>query len=282
MHRYAVLTAIATFLLLLAGSLVTSTDSGLAVPDWPLSYGLWFPPMVGGILFEHGHRMIAGLVGLMILGLAAWLWGAEPRAWVRRLGYAAACAVLLQALLGGLTVLLLLPAAVSIAHACVAQLVFGLMVSLAGVTAPGWGRGLPPSAGAEATSMLQRLGTILVVAVFLQILLGAVIRHTGLGVWGHVAGAVVVVGLGHALSARVKRTLPMTHPARAHAARLLWLLTAQVVAGVVVWRHRDWLGWRTLHVATGALILAQAVVLMWMARSHARPVSGTLGGVRHL
>ena len=70
LHRYASLTAVATFGLLIAGGLVTSTDSGLAVPDWPLSYGTWFPPMVGGILYEHGHRMIAALVGLMILGLA--------------------------------------------------------------------------------------------------------------------------------------------------------------------------------------------------------------------
>src|SRR3990167_2457625 len=126
LRRYAQFTAIATFVLLIAGGLVTSTDSGLAVPDWPLSYGMWFPPMVGGIFYEHGHRMIAGVVGLMILGLAAWLWMRETRRWVRVLGYSAAGAVVLQALLGGLTVLLLLPPSVSIAHACLGQGVFVL------------------------------------------------------------------------------------------------------------------------------------------------------------
>src|SRR3990167_4055149 len=105
MHRYAVLSSAAMFLLILAGSLVTSTDSGLAVPDWPLSYGMLFPPMVGGIFYEHGHRMIAGLVGLMIAILAVWLWRVEPRRWVRRLGVSALGAVVVQALLGGLTVL---------------------------------------------------------------------------------------------------------------------------------------------------------------------------------
>ena len=89
------MTTVATFVLLVAGSLVTSTDSGLAVPDWPLSYGTWMPPMVGGIRYEHGHRMIAGVVGVMIFVLAGWLWRVEPRGWVRRLGLAAAGAVIL-------------------------------------------------------------------------------------------------------------------------------------------------------------------------------------------
>ena len=78
-YHYAVLTAVVTWLLLIAGGLVTSTDSGLAVPDWPLSFGMWFPPMVGGVLYEHGHRMIAAVVGLMILALAVWVARAEPR-----------------------------------------------------------------------------------------------------------------------------------------------------------------------------------------------------------
>ena len=140
LHRYATLTAAATFLLLAAGSLVTSTDSGLAVPDWPLSYGTWMPPMVGGIRFEHGHRMVAGVVGLMIAALAVWIARREPRRWVRRLGASALACVIAQALLGGLTVLLLLPPSVSIAHACLGQAVFCLVVSLAWGTAPGWGK----------------------------------------------------------------------------------------------------------------------------------------------
>ena len=93
LHRYAVLTACATLLLIVAGGLVTSTESGLSVPDWPLSYGRLMPPMVGGIFYEHGHRMVATTVGLLTIGLVIWLSRREPRAWVRRLGWAALGAV---------------------------------------------------------------------------------------------------------------------------------------------------------------------------------------------
>ena len=99
------LTAAAGFLLVIAGGLVTSTGSGLAVPDWPLSYGTLFPPMVGGIRFEHSHRVIAATVGLMTLVLTLWVLFADRRRWVRRLAIAALALVVLQGLLGGLTVL---------------------------------------------------------------------------------------------------------------------------------------------------------------------------------
>src|SRR6202166_872841 len=108
-HRFAVFTACCTFLLLIAGALVTSNDAGLSVPDWPLSYGSLTPPMVGGIFYEHGHRVIASFVGLLSIVLAVWLWRVEPRRWVRRLGWAALGAVVAQGLLSGLTVLFFLP-----------------------------------------------------------------------------------------------------------------------------------------------------------------------------
>src|SRR4029077_2111266 len=119
--------AACTVLLLLAGSLVTSTGSGLSVPDWPPSYGgnvFTFPPSmwVGGILYEHGHRLIASAVGFFTIVLAVTLWSSEPRPWVRRLGAAALAAVILQGLLGGLTVRFFLPAPVSTAHAGLAEI----------------------------------------------------------------------------------------------------------------------------------------------------------------
>lgn len=104
-HRFAVFTGCCTFLLLIAGALVTSNDAGLSVPDWPLSYGSLLPPMVGGIFYEHGHRMIAASVGLLSIVLAVWLWRVETRRWVRWLGVAALGAVIAQGILGGLTVL---------------------------------------------------------------------------------------------------------------------------------------------------------------------------------
>src|SRR5262245_1879863 len=119
LHRYTRLLVAATLLLLVAGGMVTSTGSGLAVPDWPTTYGqnmFSFPlgKMVGGIFYEHGHRLIASTVGLLTIGLVVWLWRVEPRRWVRRLGLAALAAVILQGVLGGITVLYFLPDGVSI------------------------------------------------------------------------------------------------------------------------------------------------------------------------
>src|SRR5262245_8857817 len=127
-HRFAVLSACCTFLLVIAGGLVTSTDSGLAVPDWPLSYGQVMPPMVGGIFYEHGHRMVATFVGFLTVVQTIWFWRKEPRRWVKFLGVIALCAVVIQGLLGGLTVLFLLPTAISVLHATLAQIFFSLMV----------------------------------------------------------------------------------------------------------------------------------------------------------
>src|SRR6187200_535590 len=113
LHKFARYVAASTVLLILAGSFVTSTDSGLSVPDWPTTYG-WnmftFPPSkwVGGIFYEHGHRLIASTVGFLTIILAVWLWIAEPRRWVKRLGVIALGTVVFQGLLGGLTVLFFL------------------------------------------------------------------------------------------------------------------------------------------------------------------------------
>src|SRR5213594_4862908 len=132
LHYYATFVAFATFLLIIAGALVTSNDAGLSVPDWPTSFGSFrMPRMVGGVKYEHGHRMIAGTVGLLNVLLAVWLWKTDERKWVRRLGGIAVLAVVAQAVLGGITVLFYLPAPVSVGHACLAQLFFSITVSLA-------------------------------------------------------------------------------------------------------------------------------------------------------
>src|SRR5204863_1592087 len=98
-HLLACVLVGATLALIFVGALVTSTGSGLSVPDWPLSYGRLMPPMVGGIFYEHGHRMVATTVGLLTVILAVWLGRREPRAWVRRLGYGALAAVVAQGVL---------------------------------------------------------------------------------------------------------------------------------------------------------------------------------------
>ena len=131
-------TAGATLLLVFIGSLVTSTGSGLAVPDWPLSYGMLFPPMVGGILYEHGHRMAAAAVGLLVVIQAVVLSWRESRRWVRVLAWLAVAVIMIQGGLGGLTVLLLLPTPISMTHAVLAQSLLLLLVYLAYTQSHEW------------------------------------------------------------------------------------------------------------------------------------------------
>lgn len=200
--------AACVFLLLIAGALVTSTQSGLAVPDWPLSYGKVMPPMVGGILYEHGHRLVAAAVSTLVgLELGALLFFLEGRKTVKRLAAAAFAAILLQALLGGLTVLFLLPPAISSAHAALAEIVFALTavvalmcsrtwrdltarpasLSFAEIPSPSSLSSLPleenlriSSKGEEGRSAFRWV-VVASAAVYLQIILGAVMRHTGAG-----------------------------------------------------------------------------------------------------
>src|ERR1700753_4104111 len=89
LHRCALLLAVCTLFLVVAGASVTSKEAGLSVPDWPLSYGQVMPEMTGGVFFEHGHRMVATTVGMLTIVLAIWLWRADPRPWMRKLGLAA-------------------------------------------------------------------------------------------------------------------------------------------------------------------------------------------------
>lgn len=185
---YTKLLVVVTFLLIIAGGLVTSTKSGLSVPDWPLSYGKLMPPMVGGIRYEHTHRMIASLVGFMTFILAIWVGFSESRKWVRWTTIAALGAVVAQGILGGLTVLYLLPAPISIFHACLAQTFFTLTVCLAFFTSREWlGRGAPlwapgfrPDGQAQGPAPIELKKPLLVMIalIYTQLILGATVRHT--------------------------------------------------------------------------------------------------------
>jgi cytochrome c oxidase assembly protein subunit 15 len=294
-HRFAVLTAGATFVLIFVGGLVTSTGSGLAVPDWPLAFGQVFPPMVGGVLYEHGHRLVAALVGVLTTVLAVWLWMVEPRAWVRGLGVGALLVVLLQGLLGGLTVLYLLPMPVSVAHALLAQIFFCLTVALTVVTGPQWARGAGGSGGPVGPE-LPALSAVTVVAVFGQLILGAVMRHTGAGLAipdfplafgrlippleseavlihflhrvGAVAVLVCVAWTVLRVLARHRRDAWLLRPTMA----LSGLLLVQLFLGALtIWTQRGVLV-TTAHVAGGAGVLAASLTLTLRAsRSAAWP-----------
>src|SRR5437762_2086317 len=182
LHRFAKFVAGCTVLLILAGSFVTSTDSGLSVPDWPTSYG-WsmftFPPSkwVGGILYEHGHRLIASTVGFLTIILAVWLWFADSRRWLRWFGVAALGSVVAQGVLGGLIVLFFLPAAISTAHAGLAEIFFCMTVAIALFTSPSW---MAPARAVDDAA-LRRAATATTALIYTQILVGATMRHTGAG-----------------------------------------------------------------------------------------------------
>src|SRR6202161_4614616 len=171
-HRFAVFTACFTFLLLIAGALVTSNEAGLAVPDWPLSYGSLMPPMVGGIFYEHGHRLIATAVGILTIVLAILLARSEPRRWVRNLGWTALGLVIAQGILGGLTVKFLLPPPISTAHATLAQLFFITIVSITLFTSPWWQSDLH-QLDDTGSPRLRPLVTVTTAAIFCQLILGA-------------------------------------------------------------------------------------------------------------
>ncbi len=286
LHRYIKLVAASTVLLIAAGGMVTSTDSGLAVPDWPNTYGQFmfsfpFEKMVGGIFYEHGHRMIASTVGFLTILLAVWTWKADPRRWMRWLGVSALGAVIVQGLLGGITVLLLLPAPVSIGHAGLAQLFFCLTISLALFTSPGWTN----AQTAVDDSTLRRVALATTAMVYCQILLGATMRHieagmaipdfplafghlvppswnTGVAVhFAHRVGAILVTIAMLATAGRVwlhhRTRRELVRPA---ALLLLFVLTQVTLGAFVIWSGLQPIV-NTAHVVNGALVLGTSLVL---------------------
>jgi cytochrome c oxidase assembly protein subunit 15 len=288
---FAALVAASTALLILAGGFVTSTGSGLSVPDWPNTYGwfMWTFPidnMVGGILYEHSHRLIASVVGLLIVVQAVWLWRAEPRRWVRNLGYIALAAVVTQGILGGITVLWFLPDPISIAHASLAQIVFCLTVTIALVTSRGWKRGYAwNGAGVPADRTLQRMAIVTTAIVYLQIVVGATMRHTGAGLaipdfplafghllppqwdpkiaihFAHRAGALTVTAFLLATVGHVFYHHSLRRELRRPALLLIVLLVVQIALGAFnIWTALHFVI-NSLHVVTGASILVTSLVL---------------------
>jgi cytochrome c oxidase assembly protein subunit 15 len=285
LHPFAAFVAAATALLIFAGGLVTSTGSGLSVPDWPNTYG-WFmfafplEKMVGGIFYEHSHRLIASVVGFLIVVLAVWLWRAEPRPWVRRLGYAALGAVIAQGVLGGITVLWFLPDPISIAHAGLAQLVFCLTVTIAVVTSAGWKRGYPTN---DAT--LQTVAIVTTVATYAQILVGATMRHTDAGLaipdfplafghlvpplwtppiaihYAHRIGALIVTLLVIATTGHVLRHHRSNPELRRPSLLLLAFVAVQLTLGALTVLSGKQYVINSLHVVTGAAVLGTSLVL---------------------
>lgn len=289
-HRFALLVAGATFFLIIAGALVTSHDAGLATADWPLTEGRFLPKveslgintgvnMVGNLFWEHGHRMVATTVGMLTIGLVIFLFLKEKRGWVRRLGWLALVGVVAQGLLGGLTVKLMLPLAVSTAHATLAQLFFCTTVSLAVFTSASWIESRP-TIEEQGTLAVRYLCVAAAATIFLQLVIGATLRHSA--TWDqplptdllltHIGGAVAVtLLLGSAALMILRRHGSETFLARP-AKVALSLLALQLGLGVAAYLTRlaspndpqplkPMVVITVAHVACGALVFATTTVL---------------------
>jgi cytochrome c oxidase assembly protein subunit 15 len=291
LRRFTKLVACSTLFLIFAGAMVTSTGSGLSVPDWPTTYGqnmftFPFSKWVGGIFFEHSHRLIASTVGLLVVIQAIWLQRREPKKFVRRLGWLSLGAVVAQGLLGGLTVIFLLPKAISISHAGLAEIFFCLNVSIAFFTSSFYQDLRKLEKGDAPVAMAWGLTAL----VYAQILAGALMRHLGAGLaipdfprsfgrwiprfdsinivaaFVHRAGGFLVALMVIAMAIRLLR-FDRNHPLRFLSALLLVVVAAQVMLGA----YTIWSGKQpyitSLHVMTGASTLAISLVLTLTART---------------
>jgi len=275
-----------------AGALVTSNDAGLSVPDWPTTFGSLYriPPMVGGVKFEHGHRMLAELIGFFTIILAVWTCRAERRSWMRTLGVLALGTVIAQGVLGGITVLFYLPPSVSTAHATLGQSFFCLIVIMMMVTSRQWMEVSPVVVVERHWPRLRTLATLAALSVYLQLILGAAFRHSGIKLLPHLVSAVVVTVLLLWTIVRIlaehSSVAQLMRPART----LLVLLFIQLGLGFAAYLTRVQWGKETpqptlsmvlatvAHVAVGALVLATSVVLAVQAYRHTSPQTETVMG----
>ena len=271
LHRLAVFTACCTFLLIIAGALVTSNQAGLSIPTWPLAYGSAFPPMVGGIRWEWSHRLVAGSVSIFTLILAVWIWLRESRQWVRVLGVCAFLLVVAQALLGRFTVKTFLAPPVSAAHATLAEIFFIVTVSLAVFTGKWW-TGDVPQLRDEESPKLRTLAAGTSALILVQIVLGAAFRHNALGIVPHLIGAVVVTFMVFWTVLVVATRFRKVKDLRAAARYLEIALGLQLLlGGIAYWavlRARDavqptpiYVTLTVIHVAVGALTFAASAFL---------------------
>lgn len=264
-----------TFLLIIAGALVTSNDAGLSVPDWPTSFGSLYkiPKLVGGVKFEHTHRMIAQGAGLLTIILAVWMWRAEKRRWLQYLAIGAVGTVIAQGVLGGLTVLFFLPPPISSAHAALAQTFFCLAVAMAVFTGQKWIEEQPRIEFDQRRPSLFTLTLLSIFVLYVQLILGAMFRHHGLSWWPHVLHAVVVSFVLAWTAVRALTAYSNVEAIRRPAITMLSLVIAQLCLGFTAFLTRVQWGRDAVqpelpmvistvtHVAVGALLLATTVVL---------------------
>ena len=282
LHRFAVVLSCCIFVLIVAGALVTSEDAGLSVPDWPTSFGSIYkiPPMVGGVKFEHTHRMIAEGVGLLTILFCIAAFRVERRKWVRNLSLAAIGTVVAQGVLGGLTVLMFLPWYISSAHAALGQTFFSIAVLLAVYTGRAWIESTPERLADDGAPTTRTLAVLTICAIYLQLFVGAAFRHSGMSILPHLVNAVLTSGIIAWTAVRVLSRYGQIATLRRPAATMIALLLIQLGFGFaayltrVVWGKNavqplpSMVSTTVAHVAIGALLLATSFVLEEQVRLH--------------
>ncbi len=283
LYRYAVGVVVAVFLLIKVGAMVTSTGSGLAFEDWPLSDGSWWPPdMRLDQLLEHGHRAVGMAIGLLTLVLTIWIGVVERRQWLRSLSIGLLGLVCLQGYIGGKGVLLGLPAVTSVTHGVLAQVILCLLALVAFALSPAWASRHPAAAHEVATA--RNLSAFALMLVFVQLVAGAILRHTNAQgmLWLHIFNA-VVVALTIAIAAMYCGTRFGDRGFRGTTRWVLVLLLVQLVLGFVallVRRVKDpsnieYLGRSVLvtaHVVVGALLFLSAALLLYRTCRNLKPI----------
>ena len=281
-HRMAIFTTVATLPLIVFGGIVTSLRVGLVVPDWPTTFGhnmFLFPwsQMVGGVFYEHGHRLLGSTVGALTVGLSLTLWLKDDRRWLQWLGLVALAAVIAQGILGGLRVVLLRHE-LAIFHACLAHAFFALVASICLYTSDEWRARTASSRTIFATyGRAHRIGLLAVILIFIQLIMGAVLRHTGHGLTPHILGAIATFIVVFLLCDQATHHFPDHPPVKRSAKILRNLVLLQLVLGVFTYlvkyvspdgptSPRATL-LATSHVVIGALMLVVSVRFTIWTRS---------------
>lgn len=271
LFAYSLFLSLATFILVIAGGLVTSTGSGLSVPDWPLSYGQFFPPMVGGIRFEHSHRLIAATIGILTLVQMILFLRFEKRGWLKAMSVVAVLLVVLQAVLGGLTVRYLLPAPISVFHATLGQTFFAFICLIALFSSRDW----KEAARVESKygPSFCRLSLTTTLFIYFQLIAGAIVRHTQGAKAFNVHFVIAFLIAVHVVSVFLKiREEISQRKFMWHTVILGLLVVCQIFLGFGAFIYIFMIekaavpAWgevliRTAHQANGALILAASVLM---------------------
>ncbi len=288
LHRFAAFVACCTFGLIVAGALVTSMGAGLSVPDWPTAFGSFhIPHMVHGVQFEFTHRAIAGSVGLLTVVLAVWLSFSKSPRYVKRLGWIAVLAVVAQAVLGGMGVLFDLPVAITVSHACLAEIFFLIMVSLALFTRTDWHWDAPKTPEVSSPS-LRTLTVVTGVVIFCQVVLGALFRYNEFGIAPHIVGAVVVVFLVLYVLETALNKYPGVAGVKVGAVLLAVVTGLQFFLGLLAFSMKlnalkatepmpGMAVMTATHAAVGALVSACALFMIYQTFKYVAPRTAQVG-----